>query len=65
METRVSEDDPKTEAPRVIEGRPPIDKGKSTGQTNRPAQKTKKGNPVLIPTKPVLFKKIAQQKLTG
>lgn len=29
------------------------------------AQKSKKGVPILIPPKPVLFKKLAQQKFTG
>lgn len=42
------------------------DKGKATVQsTSKPAQKPKKGNPILIPPKPVLFKKMAQQQFTG
>lgn len=42
------------------------DKGKAVTQAvPKPTPKPKKGNPILIPPKPVLFKKIAQQQFTG
>lgn len=42
------------------------DKGKAVTQAvPKPTPRPKKGNPVLIPPKPVLFKKIAQQQFTG
>lgn len=41
------------------------EKGKQTVNADGPAQKSRKGVPVLIPPKPVLFKKLAQQKFTG
>lgn len=50
--------------PRVVLA-PNTDKGKKVIDSSRPAQKPKKGVPLLIPPKPVLFKKLAQQKFTG
>lgn len=41
------------------------DKGKQVYEGAKQAQKPKKGVPMLIPPKLVLFKKLAQQKFTG
>ena len=41
------------------------DKGKKIIESNRPAQKAKKGATILIPPKSVLFKKLAHQKGVG